>query len=160
MRVEDIGLHIPCFTPKGRSLVTMGMPGVTNTSQFSGMSRRVAASVLSLFLLLVISLFPSWPNWRKEVRCWRLLLVLNSVGSGFIILKGVKWLVVLSVLCLFLPQRLQRAAPGDDLVEHCMDRLLVLGSRLEDAEVFKVGKHGEQDLVAHRGDLHLGHHQA
>src|SRR5437667_388320 len=95
MRVEDIGLHIPCFTPGGRSLVPMGMPGVTNTSQFSGMSRRVAVSVLSLFLLLVISLFPSWPNWRKEVRCWRLLLVLNSVGSGFIILKGVKWLVVL-----------------------------------------------------------------
>src|SRR3989442_16041721 len=41
-----------------------------------------------------------------------------------------------------------------------MDRLLVLESWLEDAEVFKVGKHGEQDLVAHRGDLHLRQHQA
>src|SRR4029077_72211 len=48
MRVDDIGLHIPCFAPRGRSLVTMGMPGVTSTSQFSGMSRRVATSVISL----------------------------------------------------------------------------------------------------------------
>jgi hypothetical protein len=45
-------------------------------------------------------------------------------------------------LCLFLPQRLQRAAPSDDLVEHFIDRLLMPGIRLEDAEVFKVGKHG------------------
>src|SRR6266850_6040120 len=106
MSVEDIGLHIPCFTPGGRSLVTMGMPGVTNTAQLSGMSRRAATSVL------VKSLFPSWPNLRKEVRCWRLLLVLYSVGSGFIILNGVKWSGFFSALCLFLPQRLQRAAPG------------------------------------------------
>jgi hypothetical protein len=35
----------------------------------------------------------------------------------------------------------------------------VVGSRLEDAEVFKVGKHGEQDLTAHRGDLYFGQHQ-
>jgi hypothetical protein len=63
-------------------------------------------------------------------------------------------------MLVLLPQRLQRAAPSDDLVEHCIDRLLVVGSRLEDAEVFKVGKHGEQDLVAHRRDLHLGQHQA
>jgi hypothetical protein len=46
------------------------------------------------------------------------------------------------------------------LVEHCMDRLPVMGSRLEDAEVLEVGKHGEQDLVAYRRDLHLGQHQA
>jgi hypothetical protein len=42
------------------------------------------------------------------------------------------------VLCLFLSQRFQRAAPGDDLVEHGVDRLLLLGSRLEDAEVLEV----------------------
>ena len=54
-----------------------------------------------------------------------------------------------SGLCSLLPQRLQRAAPGDDLVEHVVDRLLLLGTRLEDAEVFEVGKQGEQDLVAH-----------
>ena len=30
---------------------------------------------------------------------------------------------------------------------------------LEDAEVLEVGKKGEQDLVAHGGDLHLRHHQ-
>ena len=35
-----------------------------------------------------------------------------------------------------------------------------MGSRLEDAVVLKVGKHGEQDLVAHRRDVHLGQHQA
>src|SRR5712691_288311 len=63
-------------------------------------------------------------------------------------------------LCSFLPQRLHRAAPSDDMVEHFIDRLLMPGIRLEDAEVLKVGKHGEQDLVAHRRDLHLGQHQA
>src|SRR5438309_3925457 len=35
--------YIPCFVPGGRSLVTMGMPGVTNTSQFSGMSRGLSS---------------------------------------------------------------------------------------------------------------------
>src|ERR1700674_1105903 len=35
----------------------------------------------------------------------------------------------------------------------------MIGSRLEDAEVFKVGKHREQDLVAHGGDLYLCQHQ-
>ena len=59
---------------------------------------------------------------------------------------------------LALPQRLQRSGPGDDLIEHGVDRLLVLGSRLEDAEVLEVGKHGEQDLVADCGDSHLGEH--
>src|SRR6266849_2800310 len=62
-------------------------------------------------------------------------------------------------LCSFLPQRLQRAAPSDDLIEHFIEGLLMAGIRLEDAEVFKVGEHGEQDLVAHGGDLHLGQHQ-
>src|SRR5579864_2682892 len=52
MRVADIGDHIRCCVPGGRSLVTMGMPGVTNTSQFSGMS-RVSMSVIWLSPLLV-----------------------------------------------------------------------------------------------------------
>lgn len=60
------------------------------------------------------------------------------------------------VLRSLLAQRFQRAAPRDNLIEHRVDRLLVMGSRLEDAEVFKVGKHGEQDLVEHGRDLHLG----
>src|ERR1700731_5050540 len=51
MRVDDIGDHICCFVPGGRSLVTAGMPGVTNTSQFSGMS-RVLTSVITLFPFL------------------------------------------------------------------------------------------------------------
>jgi hypothetical protein len=45
-----------------------------------------------------------------------------------------------SSLRSFLPQRLQSANPGDDLVEHSIDRVLVTGSRLEDAEVLEVGK--------------------
>jgi len=64
------------------------------------------------------------------------------------------------VLRSVLAQRFQRAALRDNLIEHRVDGLLVMGSRLEDAEVFKVGKHGEQDLVAHRRDLHLGQRQA
>src|SRR6266511_1140806 len=59
----------------------------------------------------------------------------------------------------FLPQRLERAAPGEDLVEHRVDRLLVAQVRLEGGEVLKVGEEGEHDLVAHGGDLDLRHHQ-
>src|SRR5713226_6867744 len=51
MRVAEIGDHNRCCVPGGRSLVTMGMPGVTNTSQFSGMS-RVLRSVITLSPLL------------------------------------------------------------------------------------------------------------
>jgi hypothetical protein len=50
-------------------------------------------------------------------------------------------------LCSFLPQRLQRATPGDDLVEQGVDRLLLLGSRLEDAEVLEIGEEGKTDLL-------------
>src|SRR6266850_1864410 len=46
--------------------------------------------------------------------------------------------LTLRLVCLFLPQRLQRAAPGDDLVKHGVDRLLLLGRRLEEAEVLEV----------------------
>src|SRR6185369_6093855 len=67
---------------------------------------------------------------------------------------------LIKYLCSFLPQRLQRAAPSDNLVEHFIDRLLMPGIRLEDAEVFKVAKQGQQDLVANRCDLQLGQHQA
>src|SRR5882724_12581788 len=51
MKVDALGDHICCFVPGGRSLVTVGMPGVTNTSQFSGMS-RVLTSVITLFPFL------------------------------------------------------------------------------------------------------------
>src|SRR5438105_2354488 len=54
MSVDDIGDHIPCFAPGGRLLVTMGMPGVTKTSQFSGTSPRVATSVILSFPSLAI----------------------------------------------------------------------------------------------------------
>src|SRR2546427_11321597 len=37
--------YIPCFVPGGRPLVTMGMPGVTNTSQLSGMSRGLSSVI-------------------------------------------------------------------------------------------------------------------
>src|SRR6266403_1528896 len=49
-RVDDIGDHISCFVPGARSLATVGMPGVTNTSHLSAES-RFPASVISLFRL-------------------------------------------------------------------------------------------------------------
>ena len=58
------------------------------------------------------------------------------------------------------PQRLQRAAPGDNLVKHCIDRLLLLASRLEDAEVLEVCEEGKADLRFHAGDLQFPHHQS
>src|SRR5258707_6124309 len=59
------------------------------------------------------------------------------------------------LLCCFLPQRLQRASPRDDLIQHVVDRRLFSWIWLEDAEVFEVGIYGEQDLQAHGGHLHL-----
>src|SRR2546425_5178307 len=68
MRVDDIGDHICCFVPGGRSLVTVRMPGVTNTSQFKSRSSLMFAllnSVCSLYLL-----FPRDPladiEWAVE----------------------------------------------------------------------------------------------
>src|SRR2546425_5473805 len=57
MRVDGIGDHICCFVPGGRSLVTVGMPGVTNTSQFK--SRR---SLMFALLHAVCSLLPLFPR--------------------------------------------------------------------------------------------------
>src|SRR6266571_3787794 len=64
------------------------------------------------------------------------------------------------VLCPLLAQRFQRAAPCDDLIEHGVDRLLSLGSRLEDAEVLEIGEEGKTDLRFHVGDLQFPHHQS
>jgi hypothetical protein len=77
----------------------------------------------------------------------------SSLESRFFEGLGVFFRPCSGVLFSFLSQRLQRAAPSNDLIEHCMDRLLVLGSRRKDAEVLEVSKHGEQDLVADRGNL-------
>jgi hypothetical protein len=52
--VDDIGDHIICFVPGARSMVTAGIPGVTNTSQFS-----VISSVATSVLLAIISFPPS-----------------------------------------------------------------------------------------------------
>src|SRR6202045_3068776 len=62
-------------------------------------------------------------------------------------------------LSCFLPQWLQRASPCDELIEHVVDRGLFSWIWLEKAEVFEVAIHGEQDLVAHGGHLHLRQHQ-
>src|SRR6266481_3087271 len=62
-------------------------------------------------------------------------------------------------LCCFLPERLQRASPSDELVQHLVERPFFSRIWLEDAEVFEVGIHGEQDLVAHSGHLHFRQHQ-
>src|SRR5258707_6132604 len=63
------------------------------------------------------------------------------------------------LLCCFLPERLQRASPRDDLIQHVVDRRLFSWIWFEDAEVFEVGIHGEQDLQAHGGHLHFRQHQ-
>src|SRR4051812_9131157 len=63
------------------------------------------------------------------------------------------------LLCDFLPERLQSAAPRDELIEHVIDRLFLCWPRLKNTEVFEIGKHREQNLVAHGGHLHLGQYQ-
>src|SRR6478609_9588020 len=63
------------------------------------------------------------------------------------------------LLCCFLPQRLQRASPRDDLIQHVVERRLFSWIWLEDAEVFEVGIQGEQDLQADGGHLYLRQHQ-
>src|SRR5260370_23703420 len=52
MRVDEIGDHICCVVPGGRSLVTVGMPGVTNTSQFKSRSSLMFAHLNSVSSLL------------------------------------------------------------------------------------------------------------
>src|SRR6266404_6146536 len=46
-----------------------------------------------------------------------------------------------------------------ELIQHGVDRCLLLWTWLEDTDVFEVGKQGKQDLVPHRCDLYLRHHQ-
>src|SRR5258708_39719466 len=60
MRVDAIGDHIHRCVPGGRSLVIIwGMPGVTDTSQFSGMS-RVSVLAIQYSSLLVIFKLPQF----------------------------------------------------------------------------------------------------
>src|SRR6267142_2280421 len=54
---QCFGNHICCFVPGGRSLVTVGMPGVTNTSQFKSRS-----SLMFALLNSVSSLLPLFPR--------------------------------------------------------------------------------------------------
>src|SRR5205807_2041845 len=59
-----------------------------------------------------------------------------------------------------LVRRIRRVrAPGDELVQHIVNGLFLCWTGPENAEVFKVGIHGEQNLVAHSGHLHLRQHQ-
>src|SRR5206468_8477293 len=58
MRVDAIGCHIGCVVPGGRSLVTVGMPGVTNTSQFKSRS--------SLMCALLNSVYSLWPLFPRD----------------------------------------------------------------------------------------------
>src|SRR6266576_385372 len=66
---------------------------------------------------------------------------------------------IMWLLFSFLPERLECAAPRDELIDHLVDRRLFSWIWLEDAEAFEVGKHGEQDLVANGGHLQLGQDQ-
>src|SRR5712671_1276915 len=65
MRVDDIGDHICCVVPGGRSLVTVGMPGVTNTSQFKSRS-----SLMFALLHAGCSLLPLFPRDPLADREW------------------------------------------------------------------------------------------
>src|SRR6266481_1150248 len=59
------------------------------------------------------------------------------------------------LLCCFLPQRLEGAAPRDELIQHLVNRRHFSWIRLEDTEIFEVGIHRKQNLEAHRGHLYL-----
>src|SRR4051794_10322604 len=59
-----------------------------------------------------------------------------------------------------LAHRLQRSAPGNELVEHRVEGLFVPGVGLELAEILEVGEQGEHDLGADGGDHEFGHDQA
>src|SRR5439155_26221791 len=76
MRVDDIGDHICCFVPGGRSLVTVGMPAVTNTSQFSGMSRVLTSSFMYHLLSRPLRR-RAWPQ-RFIFRC---IYIVNHVAT-------------------------------------------------------------------------------
>src|SRR6059036_295356 len=54
-----------------------------------------------------------------------------------------------------LAQRPQRPAPRDHLIEHVVNRLLMMWCELEDAEVLGIGEERERDLRAHVGDHQL-----
>src|SRR5207249_350004 len=54
-----------------------------------------------------------------------------------------------------LAQRPQRPAPRDHLIQHVVNRLLLMWCRPEDAEVLEVGVERERDLRAHVGDHQL-----
>src|SRR5450759_1548936 len=49
----------------------------------------------------------------------------------------------------------ERLAPGDDLVEHGVQRRQVVVARLEDAEVLELGQQRQRDLLANVGHLQL-----
>jgi two-component system nitrogen regulation response regulator GlnG len=57
-------------------------------------------------------------------------------------------------------QRLERAAPGDDLVEHGVDGFLVLRAGLEVGEVLEIREQRKLHRDAHVGNQQFAHHQA
>src|SRR5437879_5694298 len=59
-----------------------------------------------------------------------------------------------------LAQRPQRPAPRDHLIQHVVNRLLMMLRWLEDAEVLEVGEERERDLRAHVGDHQLAHDES
>jgi hypothetical protein len=58
-----------------------------------------------------------------------------------------------------LTKWLQRLAPGDNLVQHGRDRVLLMRRRIQDAEVLEVGEQRQRDLGTYVGDLEFAHHQ-
>src|SRR2546423_11999784 len=64
------------------------------------------------------------------------------------------------VLDCFSPQGLERTSPGQELIQHRVDRFFVVLRRFENVEVLKIGHERELDLVLHGRDLEVGHHRA
>src|SRR5207244_3806319 len=58
------------------------------------------------------------------------------------------------------PQCLQGSAPGDEVIQHRVRGLLLLGTGLERREVLEVREERQRDLCAHGRDLDLAHHEA
>ena len=58
------------------------------------------------------------------------------------------------------PQRCQRPAPGNDLIQHGVHRFLLLRPRPKHREVLEVAEEREGDLSANVGDLQLPHDEA
>src|SRR5437899_3704140 len=97
MRVDDIGDHICCFVPGGRSLMTVGMPGVTNTSQFSGMSRVLTFPFMYRLLSQLSSEEDRAPSRPLRRRSWPLRFIVRCMY-----ILSARCMYILSARCIYI----------------------------------------------------------